>query len=227
MPDMVMENFDAKDPGCVAPKGAAPKGAAFVLAGGKSKRMPFDKQTIRIDGNLIAVHTADTLSAMFSDVFIVSNAKSLYAECRYKVIPDEIDGCGPLGGLYTALCNTPGEYAYVTGCDMPFINLKYIGYLKEQLDKAEKSMDGILTTTNGLVEPLNAFYHKRLRHLIPPILSGGRRRMVELYEGKDLIYVPESVLKKFDPEYMMFFNLNTMEDYRRYVSQLADGRGAH
>ena len=193
---------------------------AFVLAGGKSKRIPFDKQTIKTGGDLIAVRIADKLSLVFDDVFIVSNTKSLYQDCRYTVISDKIDGCGPLGGLYTALCYTPGEYAYVTGCDMPFINLKYIQYMKEQLNKAAKPPDGILTTTNGLHEPLNAFYHKRLRHFIPPILSGGKRRMIDLYEGKDLIYVPESVLKKFDPEYIMFFNLNTMEDYRWYLSRL-------
>jgi len=192
---------------------------AFVLAGGKSKRIPFDKQTIRINEKLIAVHAADILSGIFNDVLIISNTKSLYQGCRYTVIPDKIDDCGPLGGLYTALCNTPGEYAYITGCDMPFINVKYIEYLQEQLHKAAKPVDGILTTTNGLVEPLNAFYHKRLGPLIPPILSSGKRRMVDLYEGKDLIYVPEDILKEFDPDYLMFFNLNTMEDYRNLLSR--------
>ena len=190
--------------------------AAFILAGGKSKRMPFDKQEIKIDGKYIAVFIADKLSRIFHEVFIISNTKSLYTDCRYTVIPDKIEGCGPLGGLYTALCNTPGDYAYLTGCDMPFVNLEYIQYMKEQLDKAVKPVDGILTTTNGLVEPLNAFYHKRLKDLIPPIISGGGRRMADLYKGKDMSYVPENVLKKFDPEYMMFFNLNTMEDYDRY-----------
>jgi len=187
--------------------------AAFILAGGKSRRMPFDKQEIRIEGNLIAVYIAEKLSAIFRDVFIVSNAKALYLDCRYNIISDEIDGYGPLGGLYTALCNTSGEYAYVTGCDMPFVNTEYIQYMKEQLDKSAKSMDGILTTTNSLVEPLNAFYHKRLKDLIPPIISGGGRRMADLYKGKEMIYVPEDVLKKFDPEFRMFFNLNTVEDY--------------
>ena len=196
---------------------------AFVLAGGKSSRMPFDKQTIIIDGKPIAVHIADKLSAVFNEVRIISNTESLYTDCRYTVIPDEVDGCGPLGGLYTALCNTTGEYAYVTGCDMPFVNINYLQYMKEQLLKAESPPDCILTTTNGFPEPLNSFYHKRLKDFIPPILSLGKRRMSDLYEGRNMIYVPENVLKTFDPEYRMFFNLNTMEDYAWYLSSLANG----
>jgi len=188
---------------------------AFVLAGGKSKRMPFDKQTIKIEGRLIAVRAADMLSGEFSDVFIVSNVKSLYSDCRYKVIQDEIDGCGPLGGLYTALCHTTDGFAYITGCDMPFINLKYIQYLKDRLAKETESADGIFSLINGQAEPLNAFYHSRLRDLIPPVLSRGGRRVVELYKGRNMISVAEETVREFDPECRMFFNLNTQEDYER------------
>ena len=205
-------------------------GAAYVLAGGNSKRMSFDKQTIRIDGKLAAVYIADTLSGIFDDVFIISNSAALYQDCRYIVISDEIESCGPLGGLYTVLCNTSCEFAYVTGCDMPFVNLKYIQYMMELPDKvARGQVDCILTATHGLDEPLNAFYHKRLKDLIPPLLSAGKRRMYDLYNGKNIIYVPEEELKTYDPEYLMFFNMNTMDDYKWYLSNQEDlsGRRSH
>ena len=194
-------------------------GAAYVLAGGYSRRMSFDKQTIRIDGKPAAVYIADKLSGIFDDVFIVSNSVSLYKDCRYIVIPDEIEGCGPLGGLYTVLCNASCEFAYVTGCDMPFVNVEYIQYMKKLPDNvAAGQVDCILTTTNGLDEPLNAFYHRRLKDLIPPLLSAGKRRMYDLYNGKNIIYVPEEKLKLYDPGYLMFFNMNTMDDYKWYMS---------
>ena len=188
-------------------------GSAFILAGGKSERMPFDKQKITIGGKPIAVFIADILSDFFTDIYIISNTKAVYHNHSYRVIPDKIDGCGPLGGLYTALCHTASEYVYITGCDMPFVNGKYIHYMKEQLNNAAIPVDGILTTTNGLAEPLNAFYHKRLKDTVRSILAGGGRRMANLYKEKEMIYVPEKILKEFDPEYSMFFNLNTMEDY--------------
>ena len=194
--------------------------SAFVLAGGKSNRMPFDKQRIKIDGRYIALFIADRLSAEFGDVFIISNNSALYDGSGYKIIPDEIEGCGPLGGLYTALCHSTGEYAYVTGCDMPYVDLDYIRYMKERLSQTVKPADGILTTTKGLAEPLNAFYHTRLKDFIPHVLASGKRRLAVLYEGKDMLYVPESILAGFDPEYRMFFNLNTQEDYDRFLSEM-------
>ena len=201
-----------------APKNAENADTAFILAGGKSSRMPFDKQTIKIDGKLIAVYIADKLKEIFSDVYIISQTESLYQSSTYTVIPDEVEDSGPLGGLYTALCHATCDYVYVTGCDMPFVNLKYIEYMKEQLSAASASVDGIFTTTHGLVEPLNAFYHKRLKDLIPPLIKKGKRRMAHLYEGKNMICVPESILKEFDPDYKMFFNLNTLEEYNWYIS---------
>ena len=190
---------------------------AFVLAGGKSCRIPFDKQTITIDGQLIATYIADKLSIEFKNVFIVSNTASLYKKYSYPVIPDEVHDCGPLGGLYACLCHTKCEYAYITGCDMPFVNLRYIRYLKKQLNAAEAPKDSIVTASGGLLEPLNAFYNKRLQHVIPKILERGRRHLNQVLR-KNAIYVSKRTAMKLDPEGLMFFNLNTMEDYHKYLA---------
>jgi len=198
---------------------------AFILAGGRSSRMSFDKQTITVGGRLIAEYIADLLSLEFSRVFIISNRKSLYQTRSYEVISDEIVGCGPLSGLYTALRNTTSDYAYLTGCDMPYVNLEYIRYMKEKLYEQEKPADGILTTTNGFAEPLNAIYHKRLADLIPPLLKDGKLRMVALYEGNEMIYIPEHIMAGFDPGYEMFFNLNTPDDFSRITNHASFSSG--
>lgn len=190
---------------------------AVVLAGGKSRRMTFNKQNITIDGRLIAVYIADLLSLEFEQVIINSNSLSLYANCPYPVISDEIAGCGPLSGIYTGLNASDSDFTYFIGCDMPFVNLSYVRYLKKQLRCSIGNANGVLTTTNGLYEPLNCFYGKTLLPAIQKQLLNEERQVSKLYKDNEMILVPEEMVKFYDPEGLMFVNLNTIEDFEKYL----------
>lgn len=190
---------------------------AVVLAGGNSKRMKFNKQSITIGGRLIAVYIADQLSQEFDRVLINSNTPSLYQDSPYEVISDEITGCGPLSGILAGLAASESDYTYFTGCDMPFVNLTYIRYLKKQLNAVSHMTGGILTTTRGLFEPLNAFYSRELTAPIIDQLNMGYRQFYKLYGRAEMLYVPENVVQEFDPDALMFVNLNTMADFEKYL----------
>ena len=64
---------------------------AVILAGGKSSRMDFDKQTILIQGQMMPLFIADQLEDLFKNRIIISNRRELYPEeVEYPVIPDLI-----------------------------------------------------------------------------------------------------------------------------------------
>ena len=122
-----------------------------------------------------------------------------------------------IAGIYTGLNQSESDFTYFIGCDMPFVNLAYIKYLKRQLKGAKTNINGIVTTTGGLYEPLNAFYNKNLLSPIKQQLLKGERQVSKLCKNNNMIVVPEKIVKEFDPEGLMAVNLNTLEEVEKYL----------
>src|SRR5579864_4053041 len=82
--------------------------SAAVLAGGRAMRFGRrDKSALVIDGLTILDRQTGMLSAVADDVMVV----------REDLVP----GCGPLGGLHTALSRAQHDATLVLACDMPFV----------------------------------------------------------------------------------------------------------
>ena len=80
---------------------------AVILAGGKSRRMGRDKQSIRLGGRTLLAH---------------AKAASIGAGWKPRVVAtDRQPGLGPLGGIATALQQTNHSRVLFVSCDMPFL----------------------------------------------------------------------------------------------------------
>src|SRR5690349_5866240 len=102
---------------------------AVILAGGKSQRMGFDKQTITVQGRRLIDKMITTLKMEFEEIILISNKPVLYSTSECMVISDEIEDMGPLGGIHTGIKKASSQYVYFTACDMPNLNLEYIRFL--------------------------------------------------------------------------------------------------
>ena len=112
---------------------------AVILAGGKSQRMGFDKQAIKINGEYLIQLIIEKLKTIGFEAFIiVSNKPSFYVDLQLgddvKVVVDAIEDCGPLGGIYTGLVHSRDQKVFFTACDMPELNESYIKYMMERID---------------------------------------------------------------------------------------------
>lgn len=190
---------------------------AVVLAGGRSSRMPFDKQTIRLDGKLIPVSIADRIAPLFERVVIVSNRPELYRNCPYEVIPDQVESHGPISGFYTGMLaarKDEDDYVYFVACDMPFIRLDYISYMRTFF---KEDKDVIAVINRGHIETFNAFYHKRMTGFIKDLLTRRQYSLLRIYDCRDILFVEEQAMRQYDKEGNMFVNINNIEDYERYL----------
>jgi len=187
---------------------------AVVLAGGKSSRLSFDKQTFNIKGNLMPVFIADCLSFEFERVIIVSNKPELYRKnCPYEVVSDNWIGLGPKAGILTGLEYAKDDFVYFTGCDMPFVNLPYIRYMKNLIINTEKEISVVLSIKNGYYEPFNAFYSKNLIPVLQAQLNSNNNKISNCYSEHNKIEINERTQAQFDPHCLMFINLNTPKDF--------------
>jgi molybdopterin-guanine dinucleotide biosynthesis protein A len=76
------------------------------------------------------------------------------------VVPDAVENCGPLGGLWTALRHTQADWNLLVACDMPDITEVF---LQQLLDAAKTSdADCVVPEIDGKIHPLCAVYHRRV-----------------------------------------------------------------
>lgn len=195
---------------------------AVILAGGKSSRMGFDKQFLRVNEKRLMELIISKLKKEFDDIIIVTNKPEQYMGSPYKIVSDEIKGKGPMGGIHIGLKESSSKYVYFVACDMPNINLDYIRYMKNAIKDLD--VDACITKVGHKLRPehLNAFYSRDLVDEIEKLFLEDRRAIVYLTDKVNTFYVEEKDARKYSPNLEMFFNLNTKEDLDNYISSLDD-----
>lgn len=189
---------------------------AVILAGGKSSRMGFDKQFLSIQNERLMDNIIVNLRKEFEEIIIVSNKVHQYKEKDVKVISDEIKEKGPLSGLHAGLKASSSKYVYLTACDMPFINLDYIRYLKEKIQNL--TIDACVTTKEERVEPFHAFYSTSLVDYIEKLFEKECRSLFFLVKSINTYYIEEEITRKFSSDWSMFMNINTTQDIANYLT---------
>lgn len=192
--------------------------SAAVLCGGKSSRAGFDKQTIQVEGLWIAVRIAQALSQVFDDVLLVTNRPGLYADSGFRVIGDIIPNAGPLGGIHAGLTNAKHDWVFVTACDMPNVSSDYLRWMAG-LTRETTAEAIVVRQENGLLEPMNACYHKNCLPAMQRALLGGDRKIADFLEKIETHYLPEQELEPFGGRETLFFNMNTPEEIQYYQSR--------
>lgn len=188
---------------------------AVILAGGKSTRMGFDKQFLRMRKVNLIHYLIKKLNNEFKEIIIVTNTPSYYKDLPYKIVSDEIKEKGPLSGIHVGLKNATSEYVYFIACDMPNVNLDYIKFMKNKLK--DITVNACVTRLGKHIEPFNAFYSKNIIEDIETKLSNEQRSVSLFIKSLNSIYIKEQDARKFSPNWEMFINLNTKEDLIKYL----------
>lgn len=139
--------------------------AGYVLAGGRSSRMGTDKSKLRWRGLTLIEYVAEEVRAASGSVAIVGGEERQ----GMRVIPDEFPGFGPLGGIATALSDSPADWTLITACDMPELTREWLSAL------LERAAGQVLVprTADGQIHPLSAVWHKSSApHVRATVLSG-------------------------------------------------------
>lgn len=132
--------------------------AGFVLAGGRSSRMGRDKALLRLNGETLLDRVAHLVGGVAGSVTVIGPPE------RYPgAIRDQIENCGPLGGVYTALAISQTDWNLIVACDMPELT---VALLEDLFRSAESSHADVVVpyvppeSVRGF-DPLCAVYHRR------------------------------------------------------------------
>ncbi len=190
---------------------------AIILAGGKSSRMGFDKQLLKIDERRLMDSLIQKLHKDFEEIIIVTNRPDLYIGLSHIITSDILKDKGPLGGIHAGLKQSSSQYAFVVACDMPNINMEYVNFMKDRLSSS--NCMGCVTEFGNWIEPFSSFYSIELVDYIEKYLESNRRSINGLIQDFDITYIKENHARKFSPNWDMFLNLNTKEDLETYLDK--------
>jgi molybdopterin-guanine dinucleotide biosynthesis protein A len=187
--------------------------AAAILAGGAARRLHGAAKALLLLGNeRIIDRQVAALQAVTPTIFIVAPDPAPYDGLGMRVVPDAIAGAGALGGIYTAIVESPAPRTLVLACDMPFVTPA----LFQALTAARfADADVVIPRTGRGIEPLCAVYSKRCGPSLLERITRGELQASALPDGLSVIEIGPDVLAAIDDSGRLFANVNTPHDYAR------------
>ncbi|OFW46544.1 MAG: hypothetical protein A2163_03525 [Actinobacteria bacterium RBG_13_35_12] len=189
---------------------------AIILAGGESSRVGLNKSKdqMKLAGRPLidwVVSTLTSLDNFTKEDIIIVNSKEKYSNFK-RVCKDIFPQKGPLGGIFSGLKASTSQYNLVVGCDMPFIEVKLLQYMIENI----YTYDMVIPCySKGLIEPLCAIYSKSCLEVIERNLKAGVLPVREIFPHLKVKFIKEKEIKKFDAELYSFFNINFQGDFTK------------
>lgn len=143
-----------------------------------------------------------------------------------RVLRDPLPGEGPLRGMNTGLAcvDAPDQWVYVSSCDTPLLEP---GWINALFTIGEEPWDCVIPRDATRCYPLAALYRPRIVPVIQDLLRRGERRPRKLAELVRTLWWSVERLRAVDPHLLTLCNMNTPEDYARYLAEGIAGGHAY
>ena len=179
----------------------------IILCGGKSSRMEMDKSLLKLGDYNLVEHGILLLENFCENILISSN--SLGDEnFDHPVIPDKIEGIGPLAGIYSCLLNSDHEHNFIISCDTPFLSKATVSYILEN----SEDYDIVLPEFIGYIQPLTGYFNRRILPVLEKEIQRSHFKPIQLFKSLNLKVLKIDETLTFYKNYL-FFNINKRADY--------------
>lgn len=183
----------------------------FVLAGGASRRMGRPKARLVLGHETMLQRQLRLLRSVCRSVAVLGPPEE-YRGLAMPVFADEFAGRGPLAGLYTGLLHTRTEYNLFLSCDLPFMTVRFLGFLCERALQSEAEVT-VPESPVGAFHPLCAVYRRRALRAIRASLQAGENKVSRFFSHVGCRAVTTREIAQAGFKLRIFDNMNTPEDY--------------
>jgi molybdopterin-guanine dinucleotide biosynthesis protein A len=196
----------------------------IVLCGGQSTRMGRPKAWLPFGGEIMLPRVVRLLREVVEPVVVVAapdqDVPPLPSEV--VVVRDEERGRGPLQGLAAGLAALAGraDAAYLSSCDVPFLQPAFVRRLIERLGNASICVPHV----GDYHHPLAAVYRLDVLPTVRNLLAEGRLRPFFLFEAVPTRVLEAEELMDVDPTFQTLRNLNTPEEYEAALREISEDK---
>ncbi len=184
----------------------------IVLAGGRGNRLGEEKGLCLFKDKPLVRYAIDILQPICSTILISANTFiESYEKFGYRVVKDEIEHIGPLGGILSCLKHTTTQHNLVLSCDTPFVDTNIFRYI---LTKIENFQVVAPAHETFLVEPLSAYYAANVIGNMENFIRKGDYKMMHFLKQ---VRFKSVAVDKQEPWFseLTFLNINTPEDMEK------------
>ncbi|MEZ6035942.1 MAG: molybdenum cofactor guanylyltransferase [Planctomycetota bacterium] len=199
----------------------------LILTGGRSRRMGRPKEWLPFGDTTLLGRVATMLRGCAGPVAVVARDEDQQLPplpAGTEVVTDDRPGQGPLAALRRGLSWLRERHgfgaddaAFVTACDLPFLDAAAVRWLVAQLGDAPL----LMPRADGHLQPLTAIYRLGTLPAITDLLATGERSPRALGEIPGCRILPEATLRTFAPELRFLTNVNDPADYARLMGPSA------
>ena len=192
------------------------KCSGVILAGGLSKRLNGrDKAMIEIQGKRILDHIYSVYQNIFSEIILVTNKPEAYLNWNMLTVSDLFPLRSSLTGIHAGLFYASHPYIFVSACDAPFLQPELVRLL---VSAARPGADAFMPETSKGLEPLCAVYAKSCLKTIETHIRQEKLKIQWVFHQSRIDRISEERVRKADPGFLSFVNINTPDDLLRVKS---------
>ncbi len=184
----------------------------IILAGGGSSRLGKDKGLCAFKGKSLVSYAIEILKPLCENIIISANHfPEKYAAFGLPVVPDEIQGIGPMGGIHACLKQSKTQHNLILSCDTPFVNTDVYRFLLKEVENFQVVCPAHETF---LLEPLSAYYNTNVLSDLEEAIRKKEYKMMRFFKRIRFKSVNIDMHLPFFNDYL-FLNLNTPEDMEK------------
>ncbi|QDU51532.1 molybdenum cofactor guanylyltransferase [Gimesia panareensis] len=196
------------------------KVGGIVLCGGASARMNYPKALLPLGNEVMLQRVVRIVSSCAHPVAVIASPEQELPPLASDVQTafDREPLSGPLAAIGQGLELLQGncDAVLVSGCDTPLIQEVVLRRLLTILDTHQLAM----VREGDRLHPLAAVYRISLIEPIQHMLSQGKRRLMDLVEQVDSVFLETGELQTLDPGLRSLRNINTRAQYLELLSEL-------
>lgn len=199
----------------------------IILAGGRSSRMGRDKAALPWrDATLLTDLLLRSQAVAFDDIVVSANRppdlSALPPElaARVRIVADDCQDCGPLGGMEAAFRACTCSYCLVLSVDLPFYDFSPVKRLLPELAQMPQ-VDLFLPISESRPQPLAAIYRREeALKAMQAALAAGKRRVLSIADALAVRILDDA------GEPILYENINTPPAYKDALAIDANRRRA-
>jgi len=191
--------------------------SGFVLAGGASRRMGFDKARMPLGSESMVDRQIRLLRSVCRSAAIIA-PPDRFADAGIQVYEDEISGRGPLGGILTGLRRARTEFSLFLACDMPLMEERFLRYLCEEALES-RALATVPPPWARERYPLCAVLRRHALARIASCLGSGQNQVGRFLSRSPRRAISKAEFARQGFSARIFCNLNTPEEYERMRQQ--------
>ena len=153
---------------------------AGILVGGRATRLGGrDKaRLVRDDGRTFLEHIVASLRGRVCAVRLAGHAEQRYPDVDLELVPDRVEGKGPLAALDALLATPPAAppatWCMLIACDMPAFDPAVIDVLAAARTAGALA---VIPRAGGRLHPTCALYARGVAALVAEMLAGADRSL--------------------------------------------------